>query len=132
MGSERHTYGWLLAGLALGGLSGLGIGCAWVAYASGDASGLQYMFLYFGLYLAIAAVVGTAVLCGKHALPAVCLLPPVLAVLLNGVPQLSGVGYNGSLIDAPGRAAAVVLLVLQLSTTLYGVWWYRRSRAVAA
>jgi hypothetical protein len=132
MDSEQRTLGWFLAGLALVGLSGLSIACAWLAYSSGDVSGLQYMFLYFGMYLAVAAAVGTAVLCAKRVLPAVSLLPPVLAVLLNAVPQISGLGYNSSLIDAPGRAAAVVLLVLQLSTALYEVWWYRRSRVVAA
>jgi uncharacterized phage infection (PIP) family protein YhgE len=118
-----------LASLGANGLTALSILSAWVAYGSGDVSGLQYMFLYFGVFFAVAALAATATLVMVKIVPSGNLLPPPFAVLLNLLPQITGVGYNGSVIDQPGRIAAVVLMVLQVLMTAYALWWFWRRAA---
>lgn len=97
--------------IALGGL------LCHAAYASGDPSGLQYMFLLLALYvIAPAAVLLT--ICGL-ATPALrrALLPLVSAAgvfVAATLPQLTGLGYNGSRLDGPGAVLAACVLALHL------------------
>lgn len=128
MASKTYTLGLVLTGLVVNALTALGTCSSYLAYASGDGSGLQYMFLYFGAGIAAIAGVCTAVLWATRILPAVNLLTPVLAIILGVVPEITGIGYNGSVIDRPGRIAGMILLVLHACVSAYAAWWvWRRA-----
>lgn len=128
----RHTLGLLLTGLTINTLTALGMASSWLAYSSGDGSGLQYMFLYLGVMIAGVAGAATILLWITRILPALNLLTPALAIGLGLVPQIFGTGYNGSVIDRPGQIAGTGLLVLQAAMTAYSAWWLWRRENVAA
>jgi hypothetical protein len=132
MHSRSRTLALVFAGLMANAFSAVGTALSWAAYASGDASGLQYMFLYMGAIVAVAAGAFILVFCLSRLLPWISLLAPALAVVLGIAPEITGIGYNGSVIDRPGQVAAVVLLVLHAAVAGYGAWWLWRARAAAA
>jgi hypothetical protein len=93
----------------------LGTAAVRMAYASGDASGIQYIFLSMG---AIAAGIGVVLLMLSLRAPPVPRLalapavPAAGAVILAFLPQLTGFGYDGSRLDGPGTLLATGVLVL--------------------
>ena len=131
MHSRSRTLALVFAGLMANAFSALGAALSWMAYASGDASGLQYMFLYMGAIVAAAAGAFIFAVCATRLLLWISLLAPALAVVLGTVPQITGIGYNGSIIDRPGQIAGVALLVLHAAVAAYGAWWLWRARAAA-
>jgi hypothetical protein len=91
------------------------------AYMSSDPSGLQYLFLVpavglAGLALGLGLLLALLSLCR----PPVWINPALAAfgVLVAMLPQISGLGYNGAILDLPGAVLAAALLPLATITTV--------------
>src|SRR5437867_4034086 len=92
----------LLVCNALVALSALPSLCA---YTSGDPSGLQYIFLEPAAGLAIMAVLAGGLLpvvSPRRPLAWATLALAVTALLVALLPQVTGLGYNGTSLDGPG------------------------------
>lgn len=96
-------------------MTALGTAAVRMAYASGDVSGIQYVFLWMG---AMAAGIGVVLLmlCRRDPrvprLALAPLVPAAGAVILAFLPQLTGLGYDGSRLDYPGTRIATGVLAL--------------------
>lgn len=96
-------------------MTALGTAAIRMAYASGDVSGIQYIFLWMG---AMAAGIGVVLLMLSRRDPRVPrlalapLVPAAGAVILAFLPQLTGLGYDGSRLDGPGTLLATGVLAL--------------------
>jgi hypothetical protein len=103
------------------------------AYTSGDASGLQYILL---TPAAIAAGLASVFAAGLLAELRFRTWPgwgnflvPMAALLVALLPQVTGLGYDGSALDRPGSAVAGALLPL---TVVVAVAMIRRLTPSAA
>jgi hypothetical protein len=115
----RHVRLMLAVGgnvlVALSALASLG------AYTSGDASGLQYLLLVPAAGLAGAAI-AVGCLLGLLSLrcPRAWTNPALAAValLVAMLPQATGLGYTGAVLDLPGAVLAAALLPLAAILTV--------------
>lgn len=76
--------------LGVNALMALGTFCCWVAYASGDPSGIQYMFLCIGAYIAAAAGAGVLALRLLRVVPTANLVMPALTLVVCFLPHFAG------------------------------------------
>jgi hypothetical protein len=98
-----------------------------IAYSSRDTSGIQYIFLWLA---AMPAGIGLLIYvagAGMVRLPWLGILFPAAVLVLAFLPQLSGAGYNGTLLDTLGSAAAFLLLAAQLIAVWRSVQESRRA-----
>ena len=117
------------AALALANaFTALGSAAAYVAYASGDSSGLQYMALLPAFFFSVSGAIAFAIILlvkGRRVRPYLGVAAAAMVVAL--LPEITGMGYNSEVIDGPGAVAAVLLLCLQIGLVLQD--WSRTRRA---
>lgn len=97
-------------------------GC-WMAYASGDESGIQYIFLPLGAMAAGFGLVALMLSRLEPRVPRLALAPLASAAgvgLLALLPQLTRLGYDGNL-DGLGALLGLVLLVLHVPVAFISV-----------
>src|SRR5262245_57248501 len=99
------------------------------AYFSHDTSGIQYIMLDWSVWSAVLSGVLLGALRLWAYLHWVKLLLPVACFLVSALPQVTGLGYNGPVLDQPGALLAAALLVVEVVVVILGV---RRLTSVRA
>jgi hypothetical protein len=104
------------------------------AYCSHDGSGLQYVMLTWGIWCAAISACFLAVfaLRVRACLACLNLALPFVALLVATLPQVTGLGYDGSMIDLPGTILASVTLALTVLVAVPQVKRLRRQSTGSA
>lgn len=103
--------------------------CCWAAYGSEDPSGVQYVFLYLGAYIAAGAGIGVVALRLLRVVPTANLFMPALTLVVAFLPHVVGQWHSGRALDRIGQNAALCVLGLQTIVAAYALWWLWRGTA---
>ncbi len=100
-------------------IAGFGTFLCWAAYASGDPSGLQYMFLWIGGAFAALGAILLLFVRAEYPVPLANFATLGATLLLAILPQITGAGYNGSVLDRPGTTLSLIVLGAHALITVY-------------